>query len=182
MTRSRRRRNSAPPGTPTHTSAEWQFSRELRLSCPAGHRLGTMRQDTAGTVLRPAAGADRPVLRFDGPPEDPERTLRWTCPRCDVDAATTATLTRSGRPRRHETKMHTAGLLELLDALASHGPARVSLALDHDAVAATLTRVTTGEQAAAVRAAERSRIARRWPGGQPPDRPGEKWWQTPDAT
>ena len=148
MSRGRRRPNAHIPGT-QHTSREWQFTQKITLMCPdvASHEIGDLFRDIGEPRTRPSIHEDT-NLKFSGPPGDIKRTLRWSCPRCDARAEATRTYARSGAPRRHDGTIKAGLLLDLLDALANHGPPNVRVQLLPEKIAALLERVRTGAQLA----------------------------------
>lgn len=154
--RGRKHAGSRNDDTYAHTAAEWAFTRELRLECPAGHVLGTARQDSAGTSLAPA-GRDSdnpnpsPTLEFAGPPDDLMRTFRWVCPLCDRRSRARGNLSRDAKShRRHEVVARATALLELLEAMSDHGPKFVRVRVDQ--IADRIPAVISGEQLRVARA------------------------------
>lgn len=157
MTRSRRRLNSTRPGTATHTSAEWVFTRVIVLECPRehGHVLGQLSQDTGGTE---ASGH----VTFAGPPGDVERSIRWTCPQCDARARSIGEMTRRGRTKRHESVLKSAPLLELLEVMELHGPQQVRVRAAVDSIESLTARIRSGEQRRTAEQFEAARVRRRF--------------------
>lgn len=152
--RSRRRINSSTPGLPEHTSKEWLFLRRLVLLCPgAGHVIGHVRDDAGGTFISGDA-------RFAGPAENEQRTIHWTCTRCDQAAIKSGGLARTGKHRRHEGRVSAAALGALLEAMKSEGPDKARVALDARSITDLTARVITGDQLRAVQQAEAARIRR----------------------
>lgn len=105
----------------------------------------------ASETARPGAPFDLDAwvagaLAFNGPPEDPCRSIRWVCARCDQDALTTRTMARSGRPRRHQGRITTTVILELLRAMARHGLHEVNAQLDTHSIRQRAQDVRSGDE------------------------------------
>ncbi len=175
MSRSKKWVTVRPPGSKTHSSVEWAFERSAKLVCPKvkSHILGSVRQDMTtmppdrlgGNILatspKTVVSSRRDALQVEGPPTDPARNLRWTCRQCDLAAAKAGDLTRAGRPLRHEGIISAATILQLLEALASNGPPKITVRLDPKALVTAARLVESGEQLADWQQAEAARVRRR---------------------